>query len=157
MPSLLESFLDQRHEEREPTAPVRKHEAGSMRLPRAAGTRSLLATLALVSSVAAACYTTTIELASGSEQRQLVDDLQLSTLARGGPVSRSEIEDRLGFPSSTFEGGRIVTYALRKVRGHFVVAQIGSASGIDADYRLVLVFRADDTVESWSVVDRNRW
>lgn len=124
-------------------------------LRREPGAKTLLLVLALCSGISAACYTTTIELASGRESQKLLDDLHLSALAREAAVSRDEIEGRLGAPASTFEGGRIATYAVRKVRGRFEVVPIGAASGPGADYRLVLVFGPDDTVERWSVVDRD--
>ena len=119
---------------------------------------TLMLALALAAGLPVACYTTTVEPASDPEQQQLVDDLQLSALARSTPISRAEVEDRLGTPFATYEGARIATYAVRKVRGRFEIAQpLGPASGGGADYRLVLVFGPDDTVERWSVVDRSHW
>ena len=106
----------------------------------------------------AACYTTTLERASDSEQRQLLDDLQLPALARDGAISRGEIEDRLGAPSAIYGSERITIYAVRKLRGRFEIARaFPPASWQGPDYSLVLVFGSDDRVERWSLVDRNHW
>ena len=119
--------------------------------------RSAWVALVFVFGTSAACYTTTIERAPDAERQELIDDLQVSALARDESMSRDEIEDRLGMPFASYEDGRITTYALRKIRGHFALARAGSTSTIPPDYRLVLVFQPDDRVERWSVVDRNRW
>lgn len=88
----------------------------------------------------AAC-STTVEPVTDPGRLRSLGFLQEAT------VSRQEVEGRLGSPWYFFEAGRIVIYVLRAKGDAFEVAQGGG------NYRLVLVYRPDDVVARWSLVD----
>jgi hypothetical protein len=91
---------------------------------------------------------TTVERVSDPGQLKSLGFLQTS------PVARQEVEGRLGSPFAVYEDGRIVTYALRKDRDRFEAVPESDPGRWGASYWLVLVYRSDDTVERWSLVDR---
>jgi hypothetical protein len=56
-----------------------------------------------------------------------------------GQVTRSEVILRLGDPSNSYEGGRIVSYRLKESNGHHPV-------GASDKFCLMLVYAKDDLV-----------
>lgn len=63
-------------------------------------------------------------------------------------ASRQAVEATLGAPAFTFEDGRVVVYVGGKFCGQF--------STVGGFQRLVLVYRADGTVERWKLLEINR-
>ena len=106
-----------------------------------------VAAIALVALLAAACSTTVERVSSDEELRSLA-------ILKDRAPTRSEVEGRLGAPLTTFEDGRVVVYALRKVGKQFETTSTGKPQW-HGGYRLVLVYRADGTVERWSLVDKD--
>jgi len=104
--------------------------------------RVLALLTALVLGALSAC-STTVERVSDPNELKLLGFLQ------GSAVTRKEIEARMGSPGATYENGRIVTYTLAKRGDRFEVAPAGPQS----HYTVVVVYRTDDTVERWSLVD----
>lgn len=102
--------------------------------------KAALAEAAVCVGLLAACSTAIERVSDPSELRQLA-------FLQAGRPARSEVEGRLGSPTTTYEDGRIAVYALRKSRNQFE-----TASGGAADYRLVLVYGSDNTVDKWSLV-----
>lgn len=98
------------------------------------------AAAALACTLLAAC-STTVERVTDPGRLRSLGFLQEAT------VSRQEVEGRLGAPWDSFEAGRIVIYVLRTRGDAFEVAPGGG------NYRLVLVYRPDNVVERWSLVD----
>lgn len=86
------------------------------------------------------CSTTPVGPVDSPSEVQALGFLQQSS------VSRPEVEARLGPPTSVYEQGRIVTYGLRQRAGNWEVHG-------DSSRHLVIVYRADDTVEVWSLVN----
>jgi len=103
-------------------------------------TRIHVLVTALAIGAVMAC-STTVERVADSRELQLLGFLQ------GDSVSRQEVEGRMGRPGSTYENGRIVTYALSKPGDRFEVG------GTQAHYTLVIVYRTDGTLERWSLID----
>ena len=99
---------------------------------------------ALMIGTLAAC-STTVERVSDPKELQLLGFLE------GSSVSRQEIEARMGEPGATYENGRIVTYALEKRGDRF---EVSSSLSSQSQYTLVVVYRTDDTLERWSLVDK---
>jgi hypothetical protein len=104
-------------------------------------TQALRMTAAIGCSLVIAC-STTVERVSDPGQLKSLGFLQTS------PVSRQEVEGRLGSPASEYEEGRIVVYVLRKQGDQFQVS-----SDALAQYRLVVVYRSDATIDRWSLVN----
>ncbi|HXZ91487.1 MAG TPA: hypothetical protein VEG36_01275 [Burkholderiales bacterium] len=100
----------------------------------------LSAVAVLLVCVLCAC-SSTVERVSDPKELQALGFLQANA------VSRREVEGRLGQPGTIYENGRIVTYSLAKRDDRFEVT--GSAA---PEYTLVVVYRADDTLEKWSLV-----
>ncbi len=63
-------------------------------------------------------------------------------------ASRQAVEATLGAPAFTFEDGRVVVYVGGQYCGQF--------STVGGFQRLVLVYRADGTVERWKLLDIDR-
>lgn len=64
-----------------------------------------------------------------------------------GVTTSKEVAARLGSPLNTYEGGRINTYQLQKIKGGY------EATGDQkAVYHLILVYRPDGVLERWSLV-----
>jgi len=97
--------------------------------------------VATVACALLAACSTTVERVTDPDRLRSLGFLQEAA------VSRQEVEGRLGTPSYDFEGGRIVIYVLRAKGAAFEVAPGGG------NYRLVLVYRPDEVVERWSLVD----
>lgn len=111
---------------------------------------ALLGVALIACGLLSGCFSGRIERVSDK------DELRQLGFLKSGEVSRSEIEHRLGRPDAIYEGGRIVTYMLRKRKNHFEVVAAPTGSGVN-DYRLVLVFRSDDLLDQWSLIDRSRY
>jgi hypothetical protein len=62
-----------------------------------------------------------------------------------GRVTRSEVIQRLGKPSHSYEGGRIVSYQLKESDGHL---QVDAA----AQYCLMLVYAENDQLVRRSLI-----
>ena len=105
-----------------------------------------VAVIVLVALLAAACSTTVERVSSDEELRSLA-------FLKDGAPTRGEVEGRLGAPLTTFEDGRVIVYALRKVGKQFETTSTGEPQW-HGGYRLVLVYRADGSVERWSLVDK---
>jgi hypothetical protein len=115
--------------------------------PRRRGNGGLLVATAIVCAILAACSTTVERVSSTEELKQLA-------FLQAEAVSRTEVEARLGSPFATYEDGRIVVYVLRKNQNKFETVHIGDPWLQWTGYRLVLVYRSDETLERWSLVDR---
>ena len=99
----------------------------------------------LLAALVAACSTS-------SRTEQVANPAELKPLAflSAGPVSRKDIEGRLGAPWSAYEDGRIVIY-------HFdAVTEPLRRAEWSGTLRLVIVYTKEDTVERWSLVDTDR-
>jgi hypothetical protein len=70
-------------------------------------------------------------------------------------VSRQAVEATLGAPAFTFEDGRVVIYAGTTYCGQFHIDRTVLQYQGELQ-RLVLVYRADGTVERWKLLDINR-
>jgi sulfite exporter TauE/SafE len=123
-----------------------RHDAAIVRSKLAA----LLGVALIACGLLSGCFSGRIERVSDK------DELRQFGFLKSGEVSRSDIEHRLGRPDAIYEGGRIVTYMLRKRKNHFEVVAAPTGSGVK-DYRLVLVFRSDDLLDQWSLIDRSRY
>jgi hypothetical protein len=73
-------------------------------------------------------------------------DLQALAFLQQSSMSRQEVEARMGLPTSVYEQGRIVTYGLRRRGAGWEVYG-------DPSHYLVILYRPDDTVEVWSLVN----
>jgi hypothetical protein len=99
----------------------------------------------LLAALVAACSTS-----STTERVTNADELKPLAFLRAGPVSRKDIEGRLGVPWSVYEDGRIVIYHLDAVTEPLRRAQ---RSGT---LHLVIVYTNENMVEQWSLVDTYR-
>lgn len=90
--------------------------------------------------------------ASSSTVEQVTNPDELKPLAflDAGPVSRKDIEHRLGVPWSAYEDGRIVIYHFDAVTEPLRRAQWSGT------LHLVIVYSKEDMVERWSLVDTDR-
>lgn len=99
----------------------------------------------LLAALVVACSTS-----STTEQVTNPDELKPLAFLSAGPVSRKDIEGRLGAPWSVYEDGRIVIYHFDWLDEPLRRAQ---RSG---NLHLVIVYASDDNVERWSVVHMGR-
>ena len=89
-------------------------------------------------------------MACSTTVERVSDPVQLTSLGflHTSPVSRQEVEGRLGSPATRYEEGRIVIYILRKQGSQFQVSVDAMAQ-----YRLVVVYLSDETIDRWSLVN----
>lgn len=99
----------------------------------------------LAALVVAACSTS-----STTEQVTNPDELKPLAFLSTGPVSRKDIEGRLGMPWSVYEDGRIVIYHLDAVTEPLRRAEWSGT------VHLVIVYTNENMVERWSLVDTDR-
>jgi hypothetical protein len=88
-----------------------------------------------------------------------VPDLHLLDFLADGRTTRAEVLLRLGEPSATFEGERILTYRIgrsregeRWVHARELLAGRPRGSGVVGQESLVLVFAADGRLEKHALV-----
>lgn len=101
----------------------------------------------LLVALVVACSTS-----STTEQVTNLDELKPLAFLSAGPVSRKDIEGRLGAPWSVYEDGRIVIY-------HFDAARFTEPlrrAEWSGTFHLVIVYTNEDMVERWSIVDTDR-
>jgi hypothetical protein len=99
----------------------------------------------LLVALVAACSTS-----STTEQVTNPDELKPLAFLSAGPLSRKDIEGRLGVPWSVYEDGRIVIY-------HFdAVTEPLRRAEWSGRLHLVIVYTKEDMVERWSLVDTDR-
>ena len=99
--------------------------------------------------VGTACLCVLLAACSSTVER--VSDpgtLRLLGFLQSSQVTRNEVEGRIGPPFAAYEDGRIATYPLKRQGNRLEPAPEGS------NLRLVLVYRADGSVERWSLVNR---
>lgn len=99
----------------------------------------------LLAALVVACSTS-------STMEQVTNPAELKPLAclSASPVSRKEIEGRLGVPWSVYEDGRIVIY-------HFdAVTEPLRRAEWSGTLHLVIVYTNEDMVERWNLVDTDR-
>jgi hypothetical protein len=102
--------------------------------------------LALATGIATATIllgcSTSIQRVSDAEAVKGLGFLEAKT------VTRDEVQGRTGAPVASYENGRIATYRLSRRDGQF------ARGPQDAPFTLVVVYRPDDVVERWSLVNR---
>jgi hypothetical protein len=115
------------------------------------------AAILAVAALAMGCLFSTQQI-SATPDRRLFNASELS-FVREGETTREQVLFRLGNPASRFEGDRILIYQVgfeTDGRVHVYAPRILSPSGLQdwvrGSYSLVLVFRDDGVLRSFSLV-----